>query len=454
MLEHTKLVQKDEQDAERTDETDAEQEDAEESATDGSPVGELVAQGLPRHHPSHEQAGEQTTDRQENLSGDEVEKVEERLAEERQSVVCPQGKRTKSPNHCARSSDEDGRPPARDVHLLLQEGGAHLMQRNERGEGSHGEQQVEHDGHDIAHDRHGCKGLVEHVGQGDEDQRSPRVGIDADGEGCGENHQSGEDGHHAIDDADLNRRLQQIGLAGEIGGIGANAPHGDAERIERLSKGAEQHVAIYLGEVGIEQEVDAFRRPREHARGDDDDQQEDEKRGHHHLRHPLYAVAHPPDDDEMGDEKENHRPYNGFERMRRESGEILLHIIGIAAERPHYGAIDILQAPPRDDSVVARDEIAGDHTQVSDVFPCAAIREPMVGPGGIGGTVAPDDELAHHAGDAEHQHAENIDEDECRPAVLASHVGEAPHIAQADRRPCRGEHDTKFTAEIGPFCCL
>ena len=55
--------------------------------------------------------------------------------------------------------------------------------------------------------------------------------------------------------------------------------------------------------------------------------------------------------------------------------------------------------------------------------------------------MASDDELAHHAGDAQQQHARQIDDDESRTTILARHIRETPHIAQSDGRACRGKND-------------
>ena len=97
------------------------------------------------------------------------------------------------------------------------------------GECSYGEQQIEHDAHDIFHDRHRTECLLEDIGQGDEDERGTAVGLHTHREGCRKDDKSGEDGYQRIDGGYLYGGGQQAGLALEIAGIGAKATHGNAE---------------------------------------------------------------------------------------------------------------------------------------------------------------------------------------------------------------------------------
>ncbi len=62
------------------------------------------------------------------------------------------------------------------------------------------------------------------------------------------------------------------------------------------------------------------------------------------------------------------------------------------------------------------------------------------------------DKLCHHAGDAQQQDADGIDEDEGCTTILAGHVGETPYVAQANSRTGRGEHDAYLGSEITAFC--
>ena len=56
-----------------------------------------------------------------------------------------------------------------------------------------------------------------------------------------------------------------------------------------------------------------------------------------------------------------------------------------------------------------------------------------------------------HARYAEQQHTEDIDDDIGRSAILTCHVGEAPYIAEADSRACRGEDYAECVLEVSSF---
>ncbi len=87
-------MQEDKEDTQRTDIFNLEEEEVEESAAKGSPVGKLIAHDIMGHEPPQEDTGQESSDRQEDLSGDEVEEVKERLSHELQTVVSPQRERT------------------------------------------------------------------------------------------------------------------------------------------------------------------------------------------------------------------------------------------------------------------------------------------------------------------------------------------------------------------------
>ena len=87
----------------------------------------------------------------------------------------------------------------------------------------------------------------------------------------------------------------------EIRGIGTQASHGDAERIERLTQCSEKHIGIELAEVRMKQIGNALIRIRQQARTHHDDKQQDEQGGHHRLGSTLYALAHTTHNDNMGE---------------------------------------------------------------------------------------------------------------------------------------------------------
>ena len=79
-------MKEDKEDGQGTDVLHEEDIDVEVATTQRTPVGELVAHNIVRHCPPDEDTCEEADNGQEDLTGDEVEPVEQRLAEERQTV--------------------------------------------------------------------------------------------------------------------------------------------------------------------------------------------------------------------------------------------------------------------------------------------------------------------------------------------------------------------------------
>ena len=156
----------------------------------------------------------------------------------------------------------------------------------------------------------------------------------------------------------------------------------------------------------------------------------------------------------MSDYQESHCCDYWLDRMRGEICEILLHILRISIQSTHGGATYILQAPSRHNGIIASDEEACDHPEESHVFPCAALSHPIVCPCRVGCTVSAYYELAHHARNAQYEHAHQIDDDEHSTTILACHVWEPPDVAQSDGRARCGKHDPQFTSEINSFSCF
>ena len=154
------------------------------------------------------------------------------------------------------------------------------MKGDERRQSSQREQSIEEQGDNISHNGHGGERLVEDIRQGNKHQRCTTVGAYTHGESGGEDHQTGKDSDERVDGRDLNSRGEQVCLLAVVAGIGGEAAHADAKRIERLAKGPEEHAGIDPRKIGLEQEANAFGCSWQHARCHDDDEQQDEKRGH------------------------------------------------------------------------------------------------------------------------------------------------------------------------------
>lgn len=225
------------------------------------------------------------------------------------------------------------------------------MHGNGGGERCQRQQGIEDDGDDVCHGMGEC--CREDVGEGDEDQRGTCVGLHAYGEGCGEDHQSGEHCHAAVDGDNLQGGPQEVGLGLEIGGVGAEAGGAEADGEEGLSDGFEHHGAGNLGEVGMEEEPDALASVGQGARGCHEDEEEDEEYGHEYLGGFLYAALHSTDDYEVCQQDKEYGHGGGYQHVVLQLCEAMGDIVLVAQHVAGDGGIEVVYAPSCHDAVEA-----------------------------------------------------------------------------------------------------
>ena len=149
----------------------------------------------------------------------------------------------------------------------------------------------------------------------------------------------------------------------------------------------------------------------------------------------------------MSQQDEGDGPQSGTHRIRRERGKVLLYEIGIALHLGHDAGIEILQTPTCHHRIKAQDNHRGKDTHVADNAPGLAVRKILVRPCRIGCRMTADNKLCHHAGNAQHKDAHEIDKNEGCATILPCHIGKAPYIAQAHCRSCRSKDHTQLAAK-------
>ena len=147
------------------------------------------------------------------------------------------------------------------MQLLVEVGRAYLVHGYGRGKGCQRQQRVEQYAHHIAHSGQGREGLLEHIGQRDEDKRRPTVWIDTHGEGRGKYHQSGQDRYQCVDARYLKGSSSQVGLTAEVRRIGTQASCAERQGEEGLAQCVEHDASGEFAEVWTEQEVYSPHRP-------------------------------------------------------------------------------------------------------------------------------------------------------------------------------------------------
>ena len=247
-------------------------------------------------------------------------------------------------------------------------------------------------------------------------------------------------------------RLQQVGLSAEIGSIGTDTSHTDAEGIERLSQRTEEHAPIHLAEIRLEQELDTLAGIRQQTSCHHDDEQEDEEDRHHDLGCLLDTTSHTMDNHEVAYQEDSHRPHHRAHWVGRELLEIVRHKGWVAMQLAHDASIHILQAPSRHDSIVARDQEAREHLQVAHPLPSLAIREFGIGTSRIGSTMTADDKFRNHTRDAQQEYASDIHDDEGSATFLTCHIREAPYIAQSYGTTCCSKYQSYLATKTTSIC--
>ena len=158
-------------------------------------------------------------------------------------------------------------------------------------------------------------------------------------------------------------------------------------------------------------------------------------------------MLHPAHHDEMSEQDKGHGPQRRLPGIGRERAEIAEHVAGVAVELSQQRGKQILQAPACHHGIEAQDDGRGENAQIAHEAPRAATGEVAVGTGGIALRAPSDDELAHHARNAQQHDAAEVNDDESSPTVLPRHKWEPPHIAQPYGRACRSQDNAHFTCK-------
>ena len=100
----------------------------EELATERAPVGKLIPHQLMWKIPSHQQTCEEPAYRQEHLTSDKVEDVEQCLAQKTHYLISSKRQRTECSKYTTRNRNNQCSLLATDMQLLMEKSRTHLMQ--------------------------------------------------------------------------------------------------------------------------------------------------------------------------------------------------------------------------------------------------------------------------------------------------------------------------------------
>ena len=116
-------MEEDEKNTEWTHIAYTEQVNLKDTTAERSVVGQLLAYNLTWHIPAYEETGKQSTRRQQYLSGEEVEPVEQRLIANDEPVArVTERQRAEDANESTEDGDKCRTLVARDLQFLVEEG--------------------------------------------------------------------------------------------------------------------------------------------------------------------------------------------------------------------------------------------------------------------------------------------------------------------------------------------
>ena len=183
-------------------------------------VGEFVIDRLSGNVPAHKETSKQSTQRHHEVGRQLVAEVHERRAQHLDAGECSYRPGAEDADDRSYHRGNPCSLHAGQVKLLGEECRTYLVHGDGAGQCGKDQQGIEHDADRVGYCGEVAKGLLEHVGQGDEDERRSAVGTHTHREGRGEYHQAGQDGYHGVEQRYLSGGAQQTDVVTVVAGIG------------------------------------------------------------------------------------------------------------------------------------------------------------------------------------------------------------------------------------------
>jgi len=345
------------------------------------------------------------------------------------------------------AADQAGLLPA-PAGELADAGDDVLKHSQNSGEGSKGHEQEEQAAPELTHGN-----VVEHIGKGHEDQGGTALDIHAVGRTGGEDDQTGAQGHHGVQHADTDRFAHQGVVFTDVAaenGHGADAQtQGEEGLIHCTDKHVEDAFLLHLGEGGDQVELQTLAAAlQEQTVGGQDPHQNDQTQ-HHPLGDPLQALLDTHGNDGEAADYHDAHVNSHLHGVGQHSGEHGFCGSGVKTRKDAGGSVhEVLQHPAGDGGVEHHQDDIADEADVAVPAPFAAglqLRIHLQGALLCG--------AAHGEFHGQHRHTQNqqedqIDQYEGAAAVLTSHPGKFPDIADADGTACTEQDEAKTAAEV------
>ena len=344
-----------------------------------------------------------------------------------------------------------------------------LQQGDGGGDGGEHHQQVEENAEERAHTAH----TAEHILHGDEQQAgAAQIAVGVEGEAAGQHAQSRHEGHDGVHDNDQQAVLLNVLFLAQIRAVGDHSAHAQRQGEEHLAAGGGKYLedvgcffdhAVRNSPAGNKHILQAVHRAGQGTGADDADQQRDKQCGHTHGADLLDTAAHAAEDYEHGQRHEDQaidnslggvgdqsRPglgANGSAIGCRSLSKYICTKTGL--EQVAHIENDILDAVAAQRAVEEQNEKCGCDTHPAHPFELLG-DHPVRLDRALAGLTA-DGKLTDHHDEAGGDTQENIHHQECEAAIGTHLIGEAPDVAQTDRRADRGHQESEIGSKAFSF---
>ena len=338
-------------------------------------------------------------------------------------------------------------------------GGNDFQQGDGRGNSGEHHQQIEQNTEDGAHRTH----LLEHVLHGNEQQgRATQSALGIQSETGGDDAQTSHQGYQRIQNHDHNSVLFQVLLLVQIGTVGDHGAHAQRQGEEHLAAGSGQNVeeagclgndAVGHRPAGYEHVLQAVHGAGQGQSADDADDQGHEQAGHTDGADLFDTAADTAHHDDHGDGHEDQAVDDALNRATHESAEYLAagQTVGAETGTEQVAHIDhhVLDAVAAQCAVEEQNEEGGSDAQPA--HPAELLAEDLVGAHSTLTGLAAQSQLAQHDDETAEDSKDQINDQEQRAAAGTHLIGEAPDVAQTDRRTDSSHDESKIGSKAFSF---
>ena len=246
-------------------------------------------------------------------------------------------------------------------------------------------------------------------------------------------------------------------LLADVAAEDGHCADAEAQGEEGLIHGPHQRVddahLLHAAKIGHKIEAQALLCARHEQAVDGQHHHDDQQGDHHPLRHLLKAVLQAASADEDAKHHDHHHPEAHDERACQHLGEGICHLTGIqTGELSGGGHVEVVEHPARHRGVEHHQQIAADEGEVAvDVPLLAGLLEGLIGAHRAFVAGAAHGKLHAHDGQAQNDEEEQVEQHERAAAALTCHVGELPHISDADRAAGGKEDEPESRFEFFAF---